>query len=63
MKLIDTIIFSICVALFIIGIHQTMVLGLTHSYWIFMVSLGLLFWYQLRKKKEDPETETKKRKK
>jgi hypothetical protein len=35
-----------------IGVHQTMILGLTHSYWIFMFSVGMLLLFQLRKKKQ-----------
>ena len=55
MKLTDTILFSLAVALFIIGVHQTFTVGLIESYWLFMFCLGLLFVYQLRKK---PETKS-----
>lgn len=49
MKLFDVIIFSLAVGLFIIGVHQTMVLGISYSYWIFMFMISLLFLYRLRK--------------
>ncbi|MBC7919939.1 MAG: hypothetical protein H7Z75_02515 [Ferruginibacter sp.] len=55
MKLTDTILFSLAVALFIIGVHQTFTVGLVESYWLFMFCLGLLFVYQLRKKPETKE--------
>ncbi len=49
------LIFSAAVALFIIGIHQLMTVGIINSYWIFMLCLGLLFLYQLFKGKgNDP---------
>ena len=50
MKLLDTILFSLAVALFIIGVHQTFTVGLLESYWIFMICIGLLFTYKLRKR-------------
>jgi len=48
MKTSDTIIFSLCVVLFIIGVHQTIVFGIAYSYFIFMLSIGLLFLYKYR---------------
>ncbi|SFF11657.1 hypothetical protein [Thermoflexibacter ruber] len=59
MKLVDTLILSASVALFIIGVHQLFVLSKTGmmtaimgSYWLFMLVAGLLFWYRLRRAKE-----------
>lgn len=52
MKLADIIIFSLCVVFFIIGVHQAMVLGLTHAYWIFMLCAALLMFYKVRKQPE-----------
>lgn len=49
MKLADSLIFSLTVALFLIGIDQTFRVGITQSYWIFMASLGCLMWYRYRK--------------
>ena len=51
MKLIDVIVLSLAVALLIIGIHQTMTLGIGKAYWAVMLSLMLYFVYILRKKK------------
>ncbi|RED98858.1 hypothetical protein [Marinoscillum furvescens] len=53
MKLLDYILFSTAVALFIIGIYETMVMGVGHAYGIFMVSLGLLFVFGYRKSKRE----------
>jgi hypothetical protein len=40
---------------FIIGVHQTFVLGLLQSYWLFMLSVSMLLLYKLKRRK--PETE------
>lgn len=48
-RLIVILIFSLAVALFIIGIHQVMTVGIMNSYWIFMLCLSLLFLYKLLK--------------
>ncbi len=54
-----TIIFSLSVVLFIIGIHQTMKAGISFSYPLFTLSGGLFLLYLylkvLRKEKEDKE--------
>ena len=49
MKLFDVILFVTTICLFIIGIDQAIVLGLSESYWIFMFSLMPLFLYGYRK--------------
>jgi len=51
MKLIDVLVLSLAVAFLIIGIHQTMTLGIGKAYWAVMLSLILYFVYILRKKK------------
>lgn len=51
MKLLDAILFSVALALIVVGIHQTMVLGIGFSYSLFMFAVGLLFWFQLRRNK------------
>ena len=53
MKLSDTIILSLCVALFIIGVHQVMVNGLGAAYWILMLSVSLLILYRMRRLKRE----------
>ena len=62
MKLLDAIIFSVALALIVVGIHQTMVLGIGFSYSLFMFAVGLLFWFQLRRNKarESGESQPKK---
>ena len=62
MKLLDAIIFSVALALIVVGIHQTMVLGIGFSYSLFMFAVGLLFWFQLRRNKarEISESQIKK---
>ncbi len=64
MKLLDAIIFSVALALLVVGIHQTMVQGIGVSYSLFMFAVGLLFWFQLRRTKgrEQQEQESKKTK-
>lgn len=52
MKLFDAILLSLSAGFFIIGVHQVMTLGITYAYWILMLSMLLLFWYRVRKKKE-----------
>ena len=67
MRLLDTTLLSLAAAVLIIGIHQTMTLGLTHSYWILMLSSMLLLWYTFRKrsqvKNEEPPKSVKRSKK
>ena len=62
MKLLDAIIFSIALALIVVGIHQTMVNGIGFSYSLFMFAVGLLFWFQLRRNqaREISESQAKK---
>jgi hypothetical protein len=61
MKLLDAVIFSVALALIVVGIHQTMVNGIGFSYSLFMFAVGLLFWFQLRRNqaRESAESATK----
>ncbi len=58
MRLLDAILLSISAAMFIIGVHQTMVgsetvsEGVANAYVFFMASLLLLFWYRARRKNQ-----------
>lgn len=52
MKLLDASIFSVALALIVVGIHQTMLHGIGFSYSLFMFAVGLLFWFQLRRTKK-----------
>jgi hypothetical protein len=49
MKLADSLLLSLALALIIIGIHQSWSSGVGGSYFIFMFAVGLLFWFQLRR--------------
>lgn len=57
MKLLDAILLSLSAGFFIIGVHQMITLGLTQSYWIFMLSSVLLIGYQIRKKKSKEQSQ------
>jgi hypothetical protein len=43
------------VVFFIIGVHQTFILGLLQSYWLFMLSVSMLLLYKLKRRKPEPE--------
>lgn len=49
MKLINTIIFSLGTGFFLIAIHQHMTVDFMASYWLYMLAIGLLLWYKMRK--------------
>ncbi len=51
MRLPDSILLSLSVVFFIIGVHQVMTLGLTYAYSMLMLSVLSLLWYRIRKKK------------
>jgi hypothetical protein len=53
MKFSEAILLSLSVGFFIIAVHQTFVLGITQSYWLFMVSVAMLLLNKLAKKKQD----------
>ncbi|WP_226389587.1 hypothetical protein [Penaeicola halotolerans] len=63
MKTLDITLLSVSAALFIIGVHQTYIGGIEFSYSIFMLSLAMLFWYQLRKRNTSAQTPSDKKKK
>jgi hypothetical protein len=60
MRLTEIILFSLSVALFIIGVHQTFTVGMAESYWIFMLCFLFLLIYQFKKEKDLPESAQKK---
>lgn len=68
MKLGDALIFSLALALVVIGIHQSLTVGIGASYPIFMFAVAFLFWFQLRRnkaasaQKEPPSSNGKKKK-
>lgn len=61
MRLLDAILLSLSVALFIIGVHQTMIgsetitEGVANAYVFYMLSLLLLFWYRIRRRNQQQE--------
>jgi uncharacterized protein (DUF2062 family) len=66
MKLLDSILLSLSVASFIIGVHQTMLAGETvaqgvaNAYFFYMISLLLMFWFRVRRKHQQKDEERKK---
>lgn len=68
MKIGDVLILSLALALVVIGVHQSMTVGVGGSYPIFMFAVALLFWFQLRRNKilrtdDEPSAKQKKKKK
>lgn len=55
MKIGDVLILSLALAMVVIGIHQSLTVGIGGSYAIFMFAVGLLFWFQLRRNKAHME--------
>jgi hypothetical protein len=51
MKLADILLLSLAVVFIIIGIYETMTVGIGPAYWKLMVATGLLFFYTYRKRK------------
>ena len=49
MKLIDALSLMFSLGFMVIGVDQSIRFGFANSYWIFMLSLGLLFFYGYRK--------------
>jgi Flp pilus assembly protein protease CpaA len=50
-KIGDVLILSLALAMIVIGVHQSLTVGIGGSYAIFMFAVGLLFWFQLRRNK------------
>lgn len=58
MKLFRTILLSLVVFLFGVGVHQTMLNGFLNSYWIFMLVIIFLGALGLLRSKESTEEHT-----
>ncbi len=59
-NLTDIIIFSLSIVAFIVAIHQTVYYGFGGAYWIYMISIALLLYHQIRKaKKKQTENQPK----
>lgn len=54
-NLIDIIVLSLAAVFLIIGIHQTITVGFGQSYWLYMLSIGLLLYQQIRKARKKQE--------
>ena len=59
MKLFDIILFVLAFTFLVIGIHQSITVGLAESYWIFMLSLMQLFLYGYRKNKHKQQEDSR----
>jgi len=53
MKALDYSLFMLTVGFAIIGGHQTYLHGLMASYWLFMIAVSLLLWYNIRRQKRE----------
>lgn len=53
MKALDYSLFMLTIGFGVIGGHQTYLHGLMASYWLFMISVSLLLWYNIRKQKRE----------
>lgn len=51
MSILQSIIFFLSLGLLIVGVHQVFTVGFYESYWLFMLSLVMLFVYNFMKKK------------
>lgn len=54
-SLFDFILLIVSAAVMIVGIHQTYVNGFGSAYWIFMISIAVFLYYQIRKLKKKQE--------
>ena len=54
-NLVDIIVLALSVVALIVGVHQTIEYGFGNAYWLFMISVGLLLYQQIRKAKEKQE--------
>lgn len=49
MKLSQAILFGLGTGFFLIAIHQSMTYGFATAYWLYMLAIGLLLWFKMRK--------------
>jgi general stress protein CsbA len=54
--LLDSILFFGAMGLFVIGVYESITKGITSTYWIFMISLSLLFLYGYRKNRNEEKS-------
>ena len=48
MSLTNTLIIAFAIVFLIIGLHQSLLIGIQDSYWIFMLCISMLFLYKYR---------------
>ncbi|SFC03574.1 hypothetical protein SAMN05421780_102346 [Flexibacter flexilis DSM 6793] len=49
----EIILLAFSLVTFVIGIHQSLFYGVVNSYWLFMFTLGFLFWFKLVRDKNE----------
>lgn len=49
----EIILLAFSLVTFVIGIHQSLFYGAVNSYWLFMFTLGFLFWFKLVRDKNE----------
>ena len=53
---LDLMLLALSAAALIVGVHQTYMNGFSDAYWIFMVSIAIFLYHQIRKLKRKQET-------
>lgn len=54
-NLVNILLLFFSAGIMIIGVNETINNGFQESYWIFMISIGLFLYYQIRKNKKKQE--------
>ena len=57
LALVETIIFTLAIGCFLMGVSQIILVGFAGSYWLFMLTFILLMIYQRRKSAEKEKIE------
>ena len=52
----DMMLLAVSAAVLVVGIHQTYMNGFNNSYWIFMLSIAIFLYHQIRKVKRKQES-------
>ena len=52
---LDLMLLALSAAVLIVGVHQTYMNGFSNAYWLFMVSIALFLYHQIRKLKRRQE--------
>jgi 4-hydroxybenzoate polyprenyltransferase len=51
----DLLLLALSAAVMIIGVHQTYMNGFSNAYWLFMLSIAIFLYHQIRKLKRKQE--------